>query len=77
MFQPPRSDLFLLQDEPVTRPVYDNPPVISSSPRWGRLRRFAADLKPRRPTADLPGPGPHLGTGPLRPHLDRVRREAS
>ena len=76
MFHPPRS-LLMLHDEPVTRHVYDNPPVISSSPRFGRLRRFAADLRPRRPAAGLPTPVPDLGATALRPQPDRARREAS
>jgi hypothetical protein len=63
----------MLHDEPVTRHVYDNPPVISSSPRFGRLRRFAADLKPRRRAADLPTPVPDLSA---LPQPDRARREA-
>lgn len=75
MFHPPSSNLLLLHDEPVTRPVYDNPPVISSSPRWGRLRKFAGDLRPRRPAADLPAPVPNLDAAALR-QQNRVRREA-
>ena len=73
MFYPPSFDL--RHEPPASLPVYDNPPVISSSPRWAWLRRIAADRSPRRRTRDLPATG--LGATPLRPRPDEARREAS
>jgi hypothetical protein len=48
MFFPPSTNLSFLNGPPTTRPVYDNPPVISTVPRWRRLRTLGAHLT-RRP----------------------------
>jgi len=49
MLHPPTSLLLLLHEPPTTRPVYDIPPVIVSSPRRPRLRALAARLTRTQP----------------------------
>jgi hypothetical protein len=51
MFYPPSSLLLLLHEQPTARAVYDNPPLIVSSPRLPRLRALAARVTRARSTA--------------------------
>ena len=62
MLYPPTSLLLLLHEPPTTRPVYDIPPVIVSSPRWPRLRALAARFaRTRRAGAGCSDPATALG----------------
>jgi hypothetical protein len=74
MLFPPTSILLLLYEPPTPRPVYDIPPVISSSPRWPRLRALAASVARGGRTAPDPTPGRSVTS---RVPRDRVRSEAS
>jgi hypothetical protein len=47
MFYPPTSTMRFLHEQPTVRAVYDNPAVISSPPRWQRLRTLAARIRPQ------------------------------
>jgi hypothetical protein len=44
MIFPPTSLLLLHHQPPVTRPVYDIPPVMEPSRRWPRLQALAARI---------------------------------
>jgi hypothetical protein len=44
MIFPPTSLLLLHHQPPVTRPVYDIPPVMEPSPRWPLLQALAARI---------------------------------
>ena len=62
MLYPPTSNLLDLHEPPVTRAVYDIPPVIVSSPPWARLRTFVAHVA-GRPRGAAPRKPPQTAVG--------------
>jgi hypothetical protein len=51
----PYTSLLSREQPTPTRPVYDIPPIITSSPRWPRLRALA--VRPLRKRGTIPGGG--------------------
>jgi hypothetical protein len=65
----PYSSLLVREEPTPTRPVYDIPPVIISSPRWPHLRALAARLLRKR--GAIPGGG-SAGSDAARAKIDHA-----